>query len=445
MPLFKLKKENSAESSPKEVISDIKIETPKAPDSAISSLSPASVDIKIEPNKPEGNVYTNIFEKPIVQKDESVSSDIIKGVFSSEENKLKPGDKILGPLPELESKIVGAFDPTKRKLNLVRTGFFALIVISLIVIGFFYIELTPEFDLLSGLRGQNTVQKLNNTQKDVIALQTSINQKNYLLLNYYLQEFSYLSDTYLTARNKNLPPDEITKLTNQMLLAYENALTKWKEPMTVTGIPEETFKTELKNSLALELAKFKKEEDSLDKETQINAYESTIRLIDNKRLGSFFNFNTDEIKAALPLDDSKIVSMATTALGMLQNDFSTISDLKAQRMNWAVIIAEIEKVTKSVDTLYNTGFYEELGGIKYSAYDLDASSERIVLTGNVQRDDGSTFSLITNLMDALDKSLMFSDVENRNFPKSGTEEEGYSSTFRIELSLENETLPITPA
>ena len=426
MPLFKLKKENPAETSPKE-----------AP-----TMPPSSVPAKKE--EPVGNVYTNIFEKPTAPREEDVKSDIIKGVFTSEEKKLKPGDNILGPLPELEKKIIGAFDPSKRKLNLIRTGFFALIGISLLLIGFFYIELTPNFDLLTGLRGPNTVQKLNNTQKDVIALQTSINQKNYLLLNYYLQEFSYLSDTYLTARNKSLPQNKITDLTNQMLLAYENALTKWKEPMVVAGIPEETFKTELKNNLTLELAKFKKAEAAPDTETQINSYEATIKLIDNKRLSSFFGFNTDEIKAALPMDDSKIVSMANTALEMLQNDFSTISQLKSERMNWATIINEIDKVTKSVDTLYNTGFYEELGGIQYSAYDLDASSGRIVLTGNVKRDDGSTFSLITNLMDALDKSLMFSNIENRNFPKSGTNEEGYSSTFRIELSLENPTLPTTP-
>ncbi|MBN1494315.1 hypothetical protein JW911_01105 [Candidatus Peregrinibacteria bacterium] len=431
MPLFNLKKEN-----PKEPVADITIQPPKPePEKPVKPETPAA----------EGNVYTNIFEKPTAAKTEEVKSDIIQGVFTSEEKKLKPDENILGPLPELEKKIVGAFNPEKRKLNLIRTGFFALVVISLLLIGFFYIELTPEFDLLSGVRGQNTVQRLNNTQKDVIALQTSINQKNYLLLNYYLQEISYLSDTYLTARNKSLPENEIGTLRSNMLLAYENAYIKWKEPTTAGGIPDETFKTELKNSLTGELAKLKKENLTPDIETQINAYEATIRLVSNTRLGSFFKFNTDEIRAALPMDDSKIVEMANSALGLLQNDFSTISQIKSFRMNWADIINEIEKTTKSVDTLYNTGFFDELGGIRYSAFDLDSQSGKIVLTGNAKRDDGSTFSLIANLMDALEKSLMFSNVENRNFPKSGSDEEGYSSTFRIELSLENPTLPITPA
>ena len=32
---------------------------------------------------------------------------------------------------------------------------------------------------------------------------------------------------------------------------------------------------------------------------------------------------------------------------------------------------------------------------------------------------------------------MFSNVDDRSYPKTGSEDEGYSSSFRIEFSLEN--------
>ncbi|MFC1810920.1 hypothetical protein ACFLZH_05450 [Patescibacteria group bacterium] len=117
-----------------------------------------------------------------------------------------------------------------------------------------------------------------------------------------------------------------------------------------------------------------------------------------------------------------------------------MSVIKSNRIRWAVLINEIEKITKDIDTLYNTGFFEELGGIKYSAFDFDAETNQIILIGQAKKDDGNTFTLVANLIDALEQSLIFTDVDNRSFPKTGSDEEGYMSSFRIELSLEEDYL-----
>jgi hypothetical protein len=142
----------------------------------------------------------------------------------------------------------------------------------------------------------------------------------------------------------------------------------------------------------------------------------------------------------LPQDDSKLLALATESLEILKNDFTDISNLKAHRVRWAVILDEIERITKSIDTLYNTGFFEELGGIKYSAFDFDSETNQIILIGQAKRDDGTTFTLIANLIDALEQSQLFYNVDNRSFPKSGSEEKGYVSSFRIELNLDNDYL-----
>lgn len=393
--------------------------------------------------KPEGkpqeqeNTYTNIFEKKEEKpKETGEESQVISGVYAKEEEQIKGKENVLGPLPELEQKIVGAFDPSKRNLKIVRGLFIGLLVISVLVIGFFYTELNPDFDLLSSIRGPNTAQQLNNSRDQIIAQQTSINQKNYLLLNYYLQELSYIADSYGKARNGQISPEELMNLQDQFLVTYENALTKWKEPIAVGDIPLETFQDELKAALQDELKQLSKETETTAILNEIDDYRATHKLIGNKRLDSFFSTNIDEIRSDLPRDDTKLYALTEEILDILNNDFSTISMLKQKRVEWASIINEIEKITKSVDTLYNTGFFEELGGIQYSSYDFDAGSNEIILSGKAKRDDGTTFSLIANLMDALENSDMFTNVDNRSFPKTGSEDEGYVSPFRIELTIE---------
>jgi len=455
MSLFNLKKEEPKTFDLKE---DIKISTPQATkpaqdSSKLSSMTPAPAVAKVKPEvakKPakqeeSGNVYTNIFEKPTTPKNEELKSDIITGVFAKEAKEAKKQDNILGPIPELQTKLTGSYDPSKKTFKLAMTLFISLACVSLAILGFFYAEMNPKFDLLAGIRGPNTIQRLNNSRTDIITMQTAINQKNYLLLNFYLQQLSYLSDSYSTARSVQ-GVKSTTDLQSNILLTYENALSVWKEPKTASRIPEQTFTDELKKTLSAELAKLKKEDQTDLIKSQIKDYENTINLINNKKLATFFNKNTDDIKADLPLDDTKLYALTTEALSTLNNEFSVLSNIKSTRMHWAEIVNEIEKATKNVDTLYNTGFYEELGGIQYNSYDFNAKSGKIIISGKVKKDDGSTFSLIANLIDALEKSDMFVNVDNRSYPKSGSEDEGYTSSFRIEFNIQTDgkiTNPLT--
>jgi len=396
---------------------------------------------KAKGEKEAGNLYTNIFEKKSpAQEAKPQTTELVEGVFDKKEKETKPEEKILGPIPELEKKIVGAFDPTKRNLKIAKFVFYVIMAIALLSTGFFFAELNPEFDLLSGVRGSNAAQKLDNTNQNILTVQTSINQKNYLLMAFYLQELSYLSDTYARARTGSTPQDELVTLQEQIVTAYENAQTKYREPIKAGNLEEDEFKIALSNELKKEIKVLEKETLSANILQEIATYSAALQLINNRNLSSFFSKNTDDIKLDLPQDDSKLLALTKESLAMLKNDFSNISVLKENRIRWGIIIDEIEKITKSIDTLYNTGFFDELGGIKYSAFDFDADSNQIVLIGHAKRDDGTTFTLIANLIDALEQSLLFSDVDNRAFPKTGTEEQGYTSSFRIELNLEEDYL-----
>lgn len=383
-------------------------------------------DSKKPKKKEEKNLYTNIFEKK--EKPKKKESKLISGVFAKEDEAKKAKEKILGPLPELEKSLIGSFDPSKRNLEIVKIVFGSLLGLLVLSFGFFYSELNPKFDLLTSMRGPNTVQQLNNAKDSIITTQTSINQKNYLLMSHFLQKLSYLSDGYAKLRTDSTVQDDIIE-------TYENAATKWKEPIDAGGISKNTFKVQLANEFRDELNQLKKETPTPSINAQIKNYSAALDTVNNRQLGTLFTHNADDIRSDLPRDDTKLFALTQDVLATLKNDFSTISDLKLIRIQWSIIVQEIEKVTKSIDTLYGTGFFEELGGIQYSNFDFDATTNRIILTGQAKRDDGSTFTLIVNLIDALENSDLFTDVDNRTYPKTGSEEEGYMSSFRIELSL----------
>lgn len=402
---------------------------------------PENKDKNPQPGKKDGNLYTNIFEKKAPgQEEKPQTTELIEGVNVKKEKEVKPDENILGPIPELEKKIVGAFDPTKRNLKLVKMLFISVIVIALLSIGFFFSELNPQFDLFSSIRGPNTAQELQNSNQEIVTLQTSINQQNYLLMAFYLQELSYLSDTYAKARKGGVANDALSDLQNRILMAYENGNAKFNEPIKVGNIPEEDFMNALKNELRDEIKLLKKEELTDPIVQDITNYSTALQLVTNKNLKKFFSTNADDIRNELERDDTKLFELTQEALEILSNDFSSVNILKQNRIKWSSIIEEIETISKNEDSLYNSGFFEELGGLRYSAFDFDTDNNRVILTGTAKKDDGTTFTLIANLIDSLEQSPMFKQVENRSYPKSGDENQGYTSSFRIELYLDNEYL-----
>lgn len=390
----------------------------------------------------ESGELVNLFEEQKEKKDESEESKIVSGVFQKEKKEKETGkeEKILGKLPELDKKIVGAFDPSNRRLKTVKIVFTFLVVATLLSVGFFYAELNPEFDLLTNVRGLNTAQRLNSSERAVISRQTAINQYNYLVLNYHTRELSYLADAYSTARRDEMRTEQLAMVQNQIIEVYENAQEKYSESIVAGDIPRETFVNELRSVLRNELQQLKRESPTQTVLFQIQDYESTLALVGNENLRSLFATGPDKLREGLPGDDTELYEMTQNVLKTLNNEFSHINKIKQNRIPWAIVVNEIERVTKGIDTLYNTGFFEELGGIQYSAYDFDSASNRIILSGRVKRDDGTTFTLIANLIDALEESDLFSNVDNRSYPKSGSAEQGYLSTFRIELTLEQDAI-----
>ncbi len=75
---------------------------------------PENKDKNPQPGKKDGNLYTNIFEKKAPgQEEKPQTTELIEGVNVKKEKEVKPDENILGPIPELENKIVVSFVPIK--------------------------------------------------------------------------------------------------------------------------------------------------------------------------------------------------------------------------------------------------------------------------------------------------------------------------------------------
>ena len=118
------------------------------------------------------------------------------------------------------------------------------------------------------------------------------------------------------------------------------------------------------------------------------------------------------------------------------NRLGFIHQVKNQRIVWSRTLKEILEKTKSVDPLFRSGFFEKLGGILYSSFNFDLSNQQISLNGRAKSDDGTNFSNLANLIDALEGSTFFQDVQIQNFTKRPLETGGFEGSFSVDFSIQ---------
>jgi hypothetical protein len=58
------------------------------------------------------------------------------------------------------------------------------------------------------------------------------------------------------------------------------------------------------------------------------------------------------------------------------------------------------------------------------------------VSGNVKDSKGLNFNILASLIDQLEGSTKFKDVDMRNFSKTLNEKEGYEGNFKIDMSLQ---------
>ncbi|MFA6917717.1 MAG: hypothetical protein WC285_02680 [Candidatus Gracilibacteria bacterium] len=368
---------------------------------------------------------------------------------------------ILDVAPELDKSLIEDVAPPKSILAAFLKGFSALLFVSGVVIaGFFTLQLTDVFQIVNQrLDIPNLAMDLSLKNQDVIRNQVDVNVYRYLQAKAYLDKFSYDADSYLQNyaiyNNFTVSKDEKdaakqamadirSPLKESFLAAREKLILPLSSKIADDGSnpgvnPDQPFIDATVTKLQTKAAELANSTDDAAKLDYKN-YLYAAGLVSNEALRQAIS-KVDFDK----LSDEELKDLIKSVDLLAVNDFSIVQKIKDTRIKWSDIIHEIDLRTIIADENYTKDDYESYGGIRYTSYSFDTDSKQISLIGETKKNDTTTFSTISNLIDSLNGSKIFGSAEMRSFSKSGSAEEGYTSSLRISFKLKDEEkAPTTP-
>lgn len=354
---------------------------------------------------------------------------------------------LLEAAPTVDTELLEEIEPPKSVLLYALKGVFVLLVA--VGIGsflFFTSQLNSYLDFATDpLSIPSTLGELKSTNEDVKNAQTDINLYRYLKGAIYLDNFGYYGDDYLK---------------NYSLYVNESAT---DEEKTAAKVKMDELKLNLSDS-------FKSVQENLTKEISVPLVD--IEVPTNDELKTLFTgllndkigladatspdyklykqaqklVNNGELKTLLKdtdlasLKDADLAVFIGKVNDLALDEFSVIQKIKDKRVSWSDVINRIEFETSYIDQYFSEGYFDEVGGIQYTSYDFDASTGKISITGITKRYNTDNFTMISNLIDQLNFSPFFNNVAMKSFTKSGSADEGYTATLKLDLELQKDAI-----
>lgn len=354
---------------------------------------------------------------------------------------------LLEAAPTVDTDLLEEIEPPKSVLLYALKGVFVLLVA--VGIGsflFFTSQLNSYLDFATDpLSIPSTLGELKATNEDVKNAQTDINLYRYLKGAIYLDNFSYYGDDYLKNyslyANESATDEEKTAakvktdelkldLSDSFKAVQENLTKEISIPLVDTDVPTDeelaTLFTGLLND-KLGLADATSSDYKLYKQAQ--------KLVNNGELKTLLK-DTDFAS----LKDADLAVFIGKVNDLALDEFSVIQKIKDKRVSWSDVINRIEFETSYIDQYFSEGYFDEVGGIQYTSYDFDASTGKISITGITKRYNTDNFTMISNLIDQLNFSPFFNNVAMKSFTKSGSSDEGYTATLKLDLELQKDAV-----
>lgn len=386
--------------------------------------------------------------KPVapVVADKPVAKDtLIESAIKTDE---EPVEKtLLEAAPTIDEDLLEEIEPPKSVLLYGLKGVFVLLVA--VGIGsflFFTSQLNSYLNFATDpLKIPSTLSELKATNEDVKNAQTDINLYRYLKGAIYLDNFSYYGDDYLKNYslyvNESAADEEKTaakvkmdelklNLSDSFKSVQENLTKEISIPLVDTDVPtDEELKTLFTGLLNDKLGLV----DATSSDYKL--YKQAQKLISNEELKTLLK-GTDFAS----LKDADLAVFIGKVNDLALDEFSIIQKIKDKRVSWSDVINRIEFETSYIDQYFSEGYFDEVGGIQYTSYDFDASTGKISITGITKRYNTDNFTMISNLIDQLNFSPFFNNVAMKSFTKSGSSDEGYTATLKLDLELQKDAV-----
>jgi len=361
--------------------------------------------------------------------------------------KQKTAKPVLGKAP-VALKTLGIKEyREKKQLKLAKISLLCIAMIFFSIFLYFFARLDPRVTWF----GPNVTTTLENTTEEIKNVQTDINEVNFLTARLELDIFNVISDKYsyllaevdspfIDREEKRVLEIEFSDTEKKLISILKSIKDVFAEKIWIAT----PLEREVESNIDLEkdyrqrfvTALNNQKKDLLtDKEnnlSEIKIIDNTVQLANNKNfITKFLAFDFDNLDASIITEVINLINENTVS------DLSVVTSIKNNRIHFSDVIANIDKVTKKVDVTYGRDLFNELGGVRYNSYNFDSKSKRLTLSGETKTDDGKNFTLIANLLDSLEQSDKFKNVEDDSFSKSLVENEGkYIASFSITLEIQ---------
>lgn len=373
-------------------------------------------------------------------------SDVLENVVEKE-TMTAPEENLLDIAPDVDLSLLKGLEPQKNiQLMIFKTLFAVILVAGLLSVVFFQSQLTHNLDFITdSISSPHILKDLENSNLEVRSLKTDFNMYKLLQANANLNEITYLSDGFMqsfeisksqtaSAKDKSDAEGRMSSVREKLKPLVIETAKLLNEPLflplidpTLSDINSQkmAFELDLKDKLRLKSEEFREKDPRLSK-----LYVQTINLVGNSTLIAVLNGLDLE-----SLSDAELYAQLKVINAQTVNDLSIVHEIKNSRIKWSDIIKEIDLKTMAVDSSYSEYYYDLKGGIRYTSYEFDKEAKRISMIGEILRYDTANFTMIANLIDSFNTSGLFEGAEMKSFSKSGSIDDGYKSSVRLNLNL----------
>lgn len=361
---------------------------------------------------------------------------------------------LLGPKPQFSARAYEEAEKDRRKTA--KTLFQFSLLVGIAVFAYFYSQLDPNFTWFTDQLGPNAAIQFESTNNEIQAQQTELNVFRYRMARLWLDEVNWKIDGFQEQRVIATPLSGAENKTKRAAAEKEFAVLKdnikkdLTEAKKILGAPlgidtfslhpitaeerEASYEQLLKEKLSSQKSALLREKEP--NQAEIMLLDNVIRLIGNKPFKNLI------VSADLEkISDDDLANLLGKIREEGTDELSSINRIRSKRLDWGAVLADIYNVTRKADQYYGQGYFNTVGGFMFSTYRFDSETGRISMSGVTKTSDSKTFSFIAKLIESIERSPKFKDIDFRSFSKSKDEKGDFSSSINLDFSIQNGTDP----
>ncbi|MBI4994641.1 hypothetical protein HZC21_03285 [Candidatus Peregrinibacteria bacterium] len=385
-------------------------------------------------SKGGGNIFTKLFRKGSKL---SVASRSVSPMPQTAPQL----SALLGPKPQFSARAYE--EAEKERRHTAKTLFQFSLLIAVAVYGYFYSQLSPNFTWFTDQLGPNAIVSFESTNNEIQKQQADLNVFRYRMARLWLDEVNWKIDAF--QEQKTSAKGKRAAAEKEFIVLKDNIKKDLSEAKKILSAPlgidtfslrpitaeerETTYEQLLKEKLSSQKSALLREKEP--NQAEIMLLDNVIRLIENK---PFLNLIT---RADLEkISDDDLAALLSKIRDEGTDELSSIHKIRNKRLDWGAVLADIYNVTRKADQYYGQGYFNTVGGFMFSTYKFDSATGRITVGGATKTSDSKTFSFIAKLIESIERSPKFKDIDFRSFSKSKDEKGDFSSSINLEFSIQ---------